>query len=223
MPSPFPGMDPYLEDPAIWPSLHQSLITYTRDALQSDIRPRYNATIGERVYVVPVQRDLVREPYVEIIDLTQGGQVVTVIEVVSPSNKVKGVGCEQYQRKQREVWFSHTHLVEIDLLRSGMPTVMANWEVLYETQRWTYIASVHRATAQEQVEVDLMQLRERLPRIAIPLTAPDLDAVLDLQAVFERCYENGAYTDRINYTRPPKPPLPADDAAWAEALLRENS
>lgn len=56
MPSPFPGMDPYLEAPAHWPGVHQSLITYIRDALQPLVRPKYRATIGERVYVMPVGR-----------------------------------------------------------------------------------------------------------------------------------------------------------------------
>jgi hypothetical protein len=49
MPSPFPGMDPYLEDPARWPDVHQSLITYIRDMLQPQVRPRYHARMGERV------------------------------------------------------------------------------------------------------------------------------------------------------------------------------
>ena len=52
MPSPFPGMDPYLEEPARWPDVHQSLITYIRDALQPQVRPRYYARIGERVYIL---------------------------------------------------------------------------------------------------------------------------------------------------------------------------
>ncbi|MCK4452049.1 MAG: DUF4058 family protein [Anaerolineae bacterium] len=30
MPSPFPGMDPYLEYPVRWPDVHHSLITYIR-------------------------------------------------------------------------------------------------------------------------------------------------------------------------------------------------
>jgi len=54
MPSPFPGMDPYLEDPTLWPDVHQRLITYIADALQPHIRPRYHARIGERLYVVEV-------------------------------------------------------------------------------------------------------------------------------------------------------------------------
>ena len=56
MPSPFPGMDPYLEDPVSWPDVHQRLITYIADALQPRIRPRYHARMGERVYILhPLQ------------------------------------------------------------------------------------------------------------------------------------------------------------------------
>ena len=33
MPSPFPGMDPYLEEPVLWSTLHQRLITYIADDL----------------------------------------------------------------------------------------------------------------------------------------------------------------------------------------------
>ena len=130
MQCPFPGMDPYLEEPRRWPDVHQSLITYIRDGLQPAVRPRYFARMGERVYImnppraiapdifllrrpkpgvggrrvqepgasygapaveadVPILIDMppveYREPFVEIV---QGdGEVVTVIEVLSPANK----------------------------------------------------------------------------------------------------------------------------------------
>ena len=51
MPSPFPGMDPYLEEPSQWPGVHQRLITYMADAMQPCVRPRYHVLIGERVYI----------------------------------------------------------------------------------------------------------------------------------------------------------------------------
>ena len=51
MPSPFPDMDPYLEDPSIWPDLHSTMISYIREALQPQVRPKYVARIGERVEV----------------------------------------------------------------------------------------------------------------------------------------------------------------------------
>jgi hypothetical protein len=52
MSSPFHGMAPYLENPTRWSDVHQSLITYIRDALQLQVRPRYHARMGERVYVL---------------------------------------------------------------------------------------------------------------------------------------------------------------------------
>jgi hypothetical protein len=49
-------MDPYLEDPARWPDVHQRLITYLADALQPQVRPRYHARMGERVYILQPPR-----------------------------------------------------------------------------------------------------------------------------------------------------------------------
>lgn len=51
MPTPFPGMDPYLEDPATWPNLHHGLIAEIKSRITADLRPRYYARAEERVYV----------------------------------------------------------------------------------------------------------------------------------------------------------------------------
>lgn len=51
MPSPFPGMDPYLEDPALWPSVHHLLISEMMAELNRQLRPKYFANIEERVYL----------------------------------------------------------------------------------------------------------------------------------------------------------------------------
>ena len=56
MPSPLPGMDPYLEDPSLWPDLHQRLITYIAEALQPQVRPKYIARIGERIELAELHR-----------------------------------------------------------------------------------------------------------------------------------------------------------------------
>src|SRR5271165_1801478 len=55
----FPGMDPYLEDPQLWPGVHQSLIVYIRDHLRPLLRPRYVAAIEERVYLEGPDRDVI--------------------------------------------------------------------------------------------------------------------------------------------------------------------
>jgi len=260
MPGPFPGMDPYLERRDLWPDVHQSLITYSRDALQPQIRPRYHARIGERLYVIPPHRSIypdvtvtrrplaeapgegrdaaaltadapvviavapeeVREPFIEILDLTRGGRVVTVIEVLSPANKTPGEGHEAYRRKQEETLASDTHLVEIDLLRQGMPTVAIPPHYLIPYQPWHYVICISRAGRRERFEVYVRTIRQRLPRIAIPLHPPDPDAVLDVQAVLERCYEHGAYSDLIDYRLDPDVALPAEEVAWVDAHLRQQ-
>ncbi len=260
MPSPFPGMDPYLEDPAIWPDLHQRLVTYSADALQPRLRPRYHARIGERLYVLPPHRAIypdvsvihrqpvpapaqpsgtavvapdtpvvfsvppqeVREPFIEIIDLARGGRVVTIIEVLSPANKTPGEGHDLYLRKQKEVLGSDTHLVEIDLLRQGEHTVAVPFPYLAPYRPRHYVVCISRADRREQFEVYFFNVRQRMPRIAIPLQKPDPDVVLDLQAVFEQCYKHGAYEDLVDYAKPPTSPLAPEDAEWADERLRQK-
>jgi hypothetical protein len=56
MPSPFPGMDPFLEDPALFPDLHDSLIYCLREALNAQLPPPYFAAIAARVWVEASQR-----------------------------------------------------------------------------------------------------------------------------------------------------------------------
>ena len=153
----FPGMDPYLEDPAIWEGFHSSFVVYMRDALQPQLRPRYIASVERRVVVEspngdqrPIIPDAwvgdrtlasaasatpvaevdspvivevpgleVHQSYLEILDTATGMRVVTVIDIVSPSNKYRGHGRDLYVAKQTEVLSSPVHLVEIDLHRTG--------------------------------------------------------------------------------------------------------
>lgn len=66
MPSPFPGMDPYIERPAIWPDFHDALITFIRGALQPLIKPRYVALGRDRLYLVESERPVF--PDVSIVE-----------------------------------------------------------------------------------------------------------------------------------------------------------
>ncbi|BAS28494.1 DUF4058 family protein [Limnochorda pilosa] len=53
MPSPFPGMDPYLESPEFWPGVHHLLISTILEILNPALLPRYACRVEERVYVAP--------------------------------------------------------------------------------------------------------------------------------------------------------------------------
>lgn len=54
MPSPFPGMDPYLEDPSLWPDFHQRLASEIGRQLTPLLRPRYFAALEPRVIYEPL-------------------------------------------------------------------------------------------------------------------------------------------------------------------------
>jgi hypothetical protein len=261
MPSPFPGMDPYLEHPALWPGVHQGLITFMGSALNALLPPTYVASIGERLYVVQPERDLypdvavlervgsrpskpqeasespasdppwvltldpveVREVYIDIVPVGDESRVVTAIEVLSPANKTDGnTGRQLYLTKQQELLASQTHCIEIDLLRSGAHTVAAPRDFLRQRGAWDYLVCLHRGGQGQRYEVWAVSMRQRLPRIRVPLAENEPDVVLDLQTVFERCYDEGAYARRVDYRQPPRTPLATDDAAWADALLRER-
>ena len=49
MPTPFPGMDPYLERPDLWPNVHSSIIVAVRDDLAPRLRPKYYVAVEERL------------------------------------------------------------------------------------------------------------------------------------------------------------------------------
>ena len=74
---------------------------------------------------VPLTEEIT-ERYLEIREV-KTRRVVTAVEVLSPKNKRVGVGRDKYLTKRQKVLNSATHLVEIDLLRTGnfMPMVEA--------------------------------------------------------------------------------------------------
>jgi hypothetical protein len=255
-------MDPYLEHPALWPGVHQALITYATEALNAILPPRYVASINEQLYVVQPERGIypdvlvlehpsigrpmaqgaggtavaidppwvltlepieMREVFIEILPVADESRVVTVIEVLNPSNKTAGSeGRRLYLIKQREVLDSQTHLIEIDLLRQGEHTVAVPRESLRKTGQWDSLVCLHRGGQGRRFEVRAVPLRQRLPCIGVPLADSDADVALDLQAVFNRCYDASGYARRLDYRRQPPVPLRDEDARWAEALLHER-
>jgi len=56
MPSPFPGMDPYLERPDVFPDLHGSLIILLKEHLQGLLPEQYYATSSQRTWIEASER-----------------------------------------------------------------------------------------------------------------------------------------------------------------------
>ncbi|PIU92647.1 MAG: hypothetical protein COZ06_00815 [Armatimonadetes bacterium CG_4_10_14_3_um_filter_66_18] len=186
--------------------------------------PAYSAALAFSLPVVledlsAVEDDPVREPTVEI-RTTGDDTLVTVIELLSPANKAaSGEGRIAYRRKQFEIRNSSAHLVEIDLLRSGEHTVAASERLLERVAPFDYLASVVRQPANLRYELYPISLAEPLPDLLIPLLPDDPDVRLPLQACLDRAYDNGAYADRIDYAKPPDPPLTPAQSERLSAVL----
>jgi hypothetical protein len=261
MASPFPGMDPYLEDPNFWPDFHQRYINFLSEAIADGLPEYYEAAIGERIRLEkrlirqreiryadavirrstarlprameakagiatlePVSIPLltfeeVREVFLQIRQ-TPGRKIVTVIEVLSPANKV-GAGRDDYLAKRDSLLRQPIHLVELDLLVGGR-----RLPALTPLPAGDYYAIVARSERRPKngawgnviADVYAWTVKQRLPLIPIPLLAPDLDIHVNLQQVFATAYDRGRFARRLDYARAPKARLGKTSLAWAAKL-----
>lgn len=151
---------------------------------------------------------------IEIRDVAQR-RLVTVIEILSPANKV-GRGYEEYQERRQQMLATSTHLLEIDLLRRGMRPVISS-----DLPPAAYFVFLNRENRRFVTSIWAIGLHERLPVLPVPLLHPDPDVPLDLQAAVNGCFELVHYERLLDYTVPP--PLPELDsvgAGWLEAVLK---
>jgi hypothetical protein len=168
-------------------------------------------TIAEPVIV---QGGLIRETRVEIL---QAGDraLVTVIELLSPSNKVQGsAGRESFLAKRNEVMNSAANWVEIDLLRT--PPRAGRF------RNHQYLVHSSPASLRPANKYWPILLAHPLPVVGIPLRAPDPDAPLDLQAALTMAYDRAAYDATADYKAPPVPPLAPELAKWAKKHLKSR-
>ena len=257
MPSPFPGLDPFLEH-QVWSDFHSDFIVALRAELMPRIRPRYVARVEERVYVIqepeetvglirpdvsvwesgseepgsggfdasaaatlvePVTIPLpmperVHETFLEIRTL-DSREVVTVIELLSPSNKRAGSdGRREYLTKRDAVLSSSANLIELDLLRAGRRLPMAK-----RLPPAPFYVIESRTEKRPLAEVWPIPLRQPLPGIPIPLAGTDPDVRVDLQSLFASVYERAGYDYSIDYSRLAELRLSSSDEEWVRLRL----
>jgi hypothetical protein len=146
------------------------------------------------------------------------GRVVTVIEILSPTNKQPGQdGLDAYVEKRAEYLATRSNLVEIDLLRGGERLPMAG-----DLPPGDYYVYVGRVQRKPRCQVIGWPWRRAIPSVRVPLLPEDGDAMVDLQAVFEAAYDLGFYDRRLPYHEPLVPPLSEEEAAWVGRRLAER-
>jgi hypothetical protein len=215
-------MDPYLEDEKLWPSFQHQFVTCLYQLLLPGLINRYRACISERRYAMDPPSEASgcgeerREEYVEIWEANDG-RLVTLVDVVSPPNKTTDSGRWAYLHTRQQGRDGRANVVEIDLVMQGQPTLEYSREGLPD---WDCAVTVTRSTQPERYEIYTATLRKRLPRFRLPLAADNRDTVLDLQDVFTRAYEQGAFAAQIDYRREPAVPLTEVKRRWLGELLQ---
>jgi hypothetical protein len=168
--------------------------------------PEYQSLIVSEPTLVTI--DQPRHRWVEV--RSDEGKLITVIEVISPSNKRQGRG--SYEIKRDSFIAAGVNVVEIDLVRGGARVVDAGPLEELSALRdrcGDYLVCVSRSSVTGRREV-----------YPCPLRSDEPDIPLDIQALVDRCYTSGRYW-KLDYTRELDPPLSAEDKVWAEERLRE--
>jgi hypothetical protein len=252
MESPFPGMDPYLEHPSLWPDVHNRLIAALADDLSDRVAPRYYVGLERRTYLlkaddlvfigrpdiavasatevsgfaphpvatsvtvlevdVPMQ-DEVSENFLEVYEV-KTGKLITILELLSPVNKLHRQGREEYERKRGHVFRSWTNHVEIDLLRAGEPMPVVGAQVHSD-----YRILVSRGKQRPRASLIAFSLRQPIPAFTLPLLPGDDEPEVALNRILHTVYRRARFDLRLDYTQAPVPPLTEADTAWAQALM----
>ena len=251
--NPFPGMNPYLEQPRLWPGVHNSLIAAMQASLGPQLPPQYRLEINERYELdvtwpvddvasrsiipdlsVTTERAnsggaFLKEPEggvlvatpapvrVTYLEVRQGpeDQVVTVVEILSPSNKAPGSGRLDYVRKREDILASYVNLVEIDLLRGGEPMPLTtpvprcHYRILVSRERWRPSARLFP-----------FMVWDAIPKFPLPLLEGDEPIEADIGPLLAAMHHTARYNIAVNYENPPPgPALEPEYQEWVQARL----
>ena len=244
MPSPFAGMDPYLEEPNEWGGFHSRFITALSDHLMDAVAPNFFAHIVEHFWLTtsddpafveielgramtaraPAVRTATRqaEPLYDVemrdrwIEMRPryDQEAVTILEVLSPFKKVPGT-------QSRETFLRKRRTVTASQTHWIEIDLLRAGERPNEAAgRSDYYALLKRAN-QPDLEAWFFDLRDRMPTIAVPLRPPFEDVPLNLQTILETVYTRGHYAEAIDYSgSPPLPRLRPADANWAAERIQ---
>ena len=169
------------------PVISENVAVADPDA-QPDIQPRT---------VTLTYPETVRQSYLEVREIATG-QVITVIEVLSPVNKRPGKGRIDYENKRAMVFNSSNNMVKIDLLRSGQP--MAEQDI---KPRSDYRILVNAEEKRPQADFYYFDIQDLIPFFPLPLRSEDACPRADLRSLLDGIYDRSGYGFVIDYSQPP--------------------
>lgn len=175
MPSPFPGMDPYLEDPAFWPDFHHTFIGCWREVIADLLPDSYDARIGERVNLRQLDPEVVKLVYPDVAMSRRPGPgrapASAGVAVLEPEIVPQAV-------------FEEVHEASIEILHRPDHSLVAILELLSPTNKsgngfieYEYKRSTILKQPVHLFELDLLHAGDP-PTMLLPPPAGDYRALL---------------------------------------------
>lgn len=159
--------------------------------------------------LIPVPQKIY-ETYLEIA--TTSGEIVTIVEALSPKKKRPGRGRTLYERHREAIFGSSIHFVEIDLLRGWEPP-----SIYGPDEAGDYRILISRSEQRPRAELYTWTVAEPIPQIVLPLQAQD-ELAFCLKPVVDLACDR---TDLlVNYQQAPLPPLRHQENVWLEGFLQ---
>jgi len=246
---PFPGMNPWLENPLLWHDVHQALTIALRDDLAARLRPRYFVGVETHTYIlIPDEKRKSRYPDVTIVE--RGGPPVMTATAVAPApfmevalrddplvenylvvrlvpagEIVTVIEILSHANKQpgrdREMYIQkREELLETEVSLVEIDLLRAHPPMPYADEfESDYRILARHRTRLTHARVYPFQLRQPIPIFPLPLLPDDQEPLVNLNLLLSGVYERAGYDLVLNYAEPPVPPLRPEDAAWANECL----
>lgn len=168
---------------------------------------------NEVVTVEVPMADELGEDYLEIHEV-KTGRLVTMIEVLSPTNKVSKDGRAQYLEKRTQILRTRTNLVEIDLLRDGEPMPLIG-----DPPRSHYQILVSCGHLRPKSQLYSFSVRQAIPTFPLPLLPHEEQPDIELNTILHDLYTRARFDLRLDYSQSlPAPPLSEEDCDWINQL-----
>jgi hypothetical protein len=175
MPSPFPGMDPYLERPSIWPDCHAGLILGIRAVLNARLPQRYVATTEAHVW---------REDSEEVRVMLGGPDILTIDLKHPPAigGSTATLNAPKIVRLSRPIGHKQRYVLVLDADRRRVVTVIevlspANKTYGDKGDAYRFKRSEYLHAGLNLVEIDMLRSGVR-PDLGVPAPASDYYALV---------------------------------------------
>jgi hypothetical protein len=250
--SPFPGMDPYLEHPELWPEVQNRLIVAMAVAIGSYLRPKYKVAIETRTYWIE-DTHLAENHDINILSkkstvnkpemIASKYQPISVmmpmpIEVNEGYIEIKNMKTGKVITIIEILFPQHKHscggrqlyerlrqkrlLSSNHLIEIDLLRIGKPMPVLGKIPNSDYRILISRGNKRPQAQLYAFNVREEIPSFPLPLQSKEAEPLIVLQALLREVYQQAAFDLTLDYSRDPIPPLNLKDAAWADSVLRKK-